>query len=79
MKYIYSCGDRFECLPMMYNWRFVDLPNAFQYPISQFLPGADANVAKESSGHFAKQCFNDVEPRAVGRSVYVFEAIGPRG
>src|SRR5437867_11731509 len=36
-------------------------------------------MPKESACHLAKQCFHDVEPRAVGGSVDVFETIWPCG
>ena len=56
----------------------LDFSNALQNPIPQLLPGVDANVPKERTGHCAKQRLDNIEPGPVRGRVHVLEAIRPR-
>ena len=68
----------------MHYWRSIDFSDPLEYPLAEFRPGLNADVAQEGSCHFAEQRFDDVEPRSVFRCQHILEAIracsqeGPR-
>ena len=62
----------------MHYWRSIDFRNALQYPLPEFCPGLNTDVAQECSCHFAEQRFDDVEPRSVFRCQHILEAIRAR-
>ena len=59
----------------MHNRRGVDFGNPLKYPLAEFCPGLDTDVAQEGPCHFAEQRFYDVEPRSVLRRQHILEAI----
>ena len=63
----------------MHNRRGVDFRNSLEYPLAEFCPGLNADVAQEGPCHFAEQRFHDVEPRSVLRCQRILEAIRARG
>ena len=62
----------------MHNRGGVDFRNALEYPLAEFCPGLNTDVTEERPGHFAEQCFDDVEPRSMFGSQHVLEAIRER-
>ena len=59
----------------MHDWRGVDFRDPLEYSLAQFCPGLNADVAQEGPCHFAKQRFDDVEPRSMLRCQHILEAI----
>ena len=59
--------------------RGVDFRNPLEYPLAEFCPGLNADVAQEGPGHFAEQRFDDIEPRSMLRCQHILEAIRARG
>ena len=62
----------------MHDWRSIDFRNPLEYPLAEFGPGLNTDVAQEGSGHFAEQRFDDVEPRSVLRRQHILKAIRAR-
>ena len=62
----------------MHDWRSIDFRNPLEYPLAEFGPGLNTDVAQEGSGHFAEQRFDDVEPRSVLRRQRLLKAIRAR-
>ena len=59
----------------MHNRRGVDFRNSLEYPLAEFCPGLNADVAQEGPCHFAEQRFDDVEPRSMLWREHILEAI----
>ena len=75
-QHIRIFGECVEGFPSMDNWLSIDFCDACKDTVLQLLNGGNADVLKKSSGHLAKECFGDIEPRSVGGSEDVPEPVG---
>ena len=57
----------------------INFGDALKYPSLEFVERPDSDMAKKTASHFAKQGFDDVEPRAVLGSQDVLKTVGARG
>src|ERR1019366_8394628 len=62
----------------MHDWRGVYFRNALEYPLAEFRPGLNADVAQDGPCHFAEKRFDDVEPRSMFGRQHILEAIWAR-
>lgn len=57
----------------------INFGDALKYPGLEFVEGLDSDMAKKAACHFAKQGFDDVEPRAMPGRQDVLKTVGARG
>ena len=57
----------------------IDFGDALEYPGFEFVEGSNSDMPKKASRHFAVQCLDDVEPRAMLRRQDILKTVGVAG